>query len=1068
MNKNLIPVKTALFQNRLSKIVEQLNRDREVIPAQTKEAIIAEASRLLALFYKSVTGPRFQPILAVTGTKPEYQDYNTNFNLLKDDIDILFSELENLETVVLEQFNLITAQANRINSRIKKVSSRVSDYSLFSKLPIKNSIFFSDSFADTSKLEPGSSLLNATECEINQAEGIITLPINQSATIPLVITLKPSINSNSNGRAGNNEELDIGNVNDNIQVVLDNNPDTWFEYERVVEEDDGESLLLDFTVNLSQEEIINFIRINPNNFGTKTEIEIVDISTSTDGQIYKSVKDDFPITGFPIQDEENIFKLAPATSKFAGQGLFTFTPRFAKYVKLLLKQVSPYPIQTVQGTKFRYAIGVRDVDIRKLAYEATGEIVSGIFTSPVSIQKVALRTNQVPTQNSELATITHQISIDDGNSWLDISPVENIGVLNTPSAAPEIININTEDENSITTGTDVLSIRYKAVLKRLDDGFTSGSTSFAEEIQETTELKVLPRQEPWAIQLSQKPVIGSVGVLDTAFGSRGNETNKFLVGKGIGGKLSFLLPWEDLRLDLEKDSDNKISNKNIFRVFIGGEEWDLIPDILDAGATDKVFQVQQLSLSVGSSSGKKKAFKDLVPVRDGVPPGRFNLIFGDGVNGKSPPSNSPIELLFTPEKLYPIDPTSHASELSFPTSIDKETISIFRRGLILKSGTVLNSETNIQRLPFRNIVIDDDHPISFTDTAVFSNQVDFKNGLATPEGELLVAGDYSVDTDRGIIYSFTKSASSPGSVSFFYQDQVELSSTDWDWGDTDPIHHSVAVKTSAWVPNKVVGETVSLGVTRINLANLSVVQGSVIFEGLDGVDEEDNPFLKEVPFIDGFAELTNTIRTEEQLASLSPISNVATFTTTHKMSTDTNLHVSFSNPSVFILEVGSLVQVDTVGDYYIDRATSTVSVHTGGASVADPGKIIYYYLDPTKIENGSYSIDYKKGIVFTQRETPISTITVNYEYSDYLIYYNIAREVSPSTWELVDNTITFKSSEILSRSKIDSLAGSSSSQPLTYQVNYKFIATVRKNIEDLTDYFTPILKDYILQIITNE
>jgi hypothetical protein len=38
------------------------------------------------------------------------------------------------------------------------------------------------------------------------------------------------------------------------------------------------------TVNLGDKKVINFIRLNPNNFGTKTQVKIENIETSIDGK----------------------------------------------------------------------------------------------------------------------------------------------------------------------------------------------------------------------------------------------------------------------------------------------------------------------------------------------------------------------------------------------------------------------------------------------------------------------------------------------------------------------------------------------------------------------------------------------------------------------------------------------------------------------------------------------------------------------------------------------------------------------------------------------------------------
>jgi hypothetical protein len=1102
-NRNLIPIKTTIFRNKLAKILEQLQKDKDKVPQQTKEAIVAEAVRLLSVFYKTIEGAQFKPILAIPGTKPEFEDYNTTFELIKDDIDILFAELENLESIVVEQFNTITTQTNRINSRVKRLSSRITDFALYSKLPIKNALFFTDSFTDTSKLDTGSSLLNASECDVNQAEGILTLPIDQAATETLVVTAAPVINSNSNGRPGNNEEVGALQINNNLSVILDNNPDTWFEYERVVQEDDGVPLVLDFAMNLITEQVINFIRINPNNFGTKTEIEIEDISTSVDGLVYKSIKDDIPITGFLLEDEPNVFKLAPSTNKFAGQGLFTFTPRFAKYIRIILRQISPYLITTVQKQQFRYAIGIRDVEVKRLAFENTGEAISSVYDVGSEIKKIVLRVNQIPLEGSELADIDHQVSFDDGNTWINIQPLSQDAILNVPTTSAEVVNVNTEDSNSIKTTSPATTLRYKTILKRNDNNFNESSTTFAESIQEIAELKSIPLTEPWALVLDNKPIVGSVAVLDTNFGSRGNTNVKYLLGIGTGASLKFKLPWDNLQLDMVKDTDNKINFIDIIRVFVGGEEWTRVDTFSGESSSSKVYTLSAdsefipelinvintipsapVTTTHGSSTGSiGSGLGQVTPINtggpfpapiifnpEGRPPGTLFLHFGNGTTGKSPDQNSLIEILFTDERLFPVSNTAHISKIKFPTSIDKSTISIYRKGLILQHTTEISRATNIHRLAHRNIVIDSAHPIKFTDpdgVFVAIQQKAFSNGLASPEGELTTDGDWSIDKDRGIIFSFTKTEDTPGTVTYFYQSQALLSSTDWDWDDDLPIHQSIVIKDSAWVPNKVVGHVVPDNVQHIHLPHFSIIEGSIQFVGTDGFAENDNPFLEEVPFLNGINELSTVVKTQEQIPVLAG-SPVANFTTSLKIHPDTLLDVSFSNAEIFVNEEATFSGVDTLGDYYVDRPTSTIYVHTGGDTFTDTGKAHYFIEDPSKIDTGIYSIDYERGEIHLQRSVPDDTVTVNYEYSEYYMRYNVARTVPATDWELDPSTRTIKilSNETSNRAIIPNVSGTNIIRPAAYQVNYKYIATSRRSIGDLQNFFTPILKDYVLQVVT--
>jgi hypothetical protein len=188
------------------------------------------------------------------------------------------------------------------------------------------------------------------------------------------------------------------------------------------------------------------------------------------------------------------------------------------------------------------------------------------------------------------------------------------------------------------------------------------------------------------------------------------------------------------------------------------------------------------------------------------------------------------------------------------------------------------------------------------------------------------------------------------------------------------------------------------------------------------------------------------------------------------MHPSTLLDVSFSNTAIFTTEVNSLIAVNATGKYFVDRGASTAYVWTGGETFTDPGKIVYYTEDPSKIETGSYSIDYEWGEIHLQRPVPSDTVTINYEYADYYARYNVARAVPEKDWTLDPSTkvITISANETANRARIPNIPGNNNVRPATYQVNYKYISQSRRNVADLQAFFSPVLKDYVLQVVTSD
>ena len=331
------------LQSRATLLANKLDRLSVSIQNQagfnTQEAYMAECARVLQNFYNDLHGPffRYEPARrdntlnpttnSIQEGKIDY-DYNLVWDQLLDNLIVLFLEMENLESISISNFNFAITEANRLISKLSSISSKLGDYILYSKNTLSDVFLAKDSFNDLSKIEPQSSLLSEEQCGINQEEGIVTLPVNTKESKVISVEEAPQLNDDSNGVSGNNHEIGK-NHNGNIATILDNNPDTWYEYERVVERssENEPPLVLDMLINLGTPQICNQVIVNPNNFGTKTVLLIDKIETSLDGQTYTSIKDDIPISGYEIEKQQEAFTLAPSTSQFAGQGIYTITPR---------------------------------------------------------------------------------------------------------------------------------------------------------------------------------------------------------------------------------------------------------------------------------------------------------------------------------------------------------------------------------------------------------------------------------------------------------------------------------------------------------------------------------------------------------------------------------------------------------------------------------------------------------------------------------------------------------------------------------------------------------------------
>lgn len=1027
-NKQKRSFTSTLTQNKLGVLARRLQEQASPYGTNTdlttEEQVFSESIKLLAKFYQQIYEPYFDPIDPLADVEPSPEDFNNNFQDVSDDLEVIFSEFENMEDVILGGFNYMVSRLNRLNAKMKSVSSQLADYILLSNNPTKDAIFFADTFNNLSRVEFNSQLLNKDQCEVNDGEGIVTLPVDRSSQQKLTVSNLPVINSNSNGVIGNNNETGAS-FNGDISVVLDGNPDTWFEYERVVSEDDNTPLVLDLTVNFGQEYIINFVRINPNNFGTRTQIEILAIDTSVDGKQFVSIKDDIPIAGWVVEDEENVFTLAPSTSKYAGQGLYTFTPRKAKYVRLSLRQSTPYVISTSSGNQFRYAIGLRDVHIEALPFKSSGEMISSEFVSTDEIRKVVVLSNQNPdpSTTSSLASIKHYVSPDNGITWHQVRPKVSSGKANTTQEVPELLDFNGAETNSIKTSNAVYSLRYKALLERNPDAFTNDAPELSQETAPTTELHSSPGTTPFVLNLQKSPVRDTVKLVDANFGSRGDSENKYKIGTGIGAQHQITLPWAPLKRVYEKDTSGSptyLDETSALKLYVNGELWTQ-GALAAAGATDKVYQLE-------FETGTVKC--------------------GNGTNGAVFPSGAEVSVYLDEERLIPSSSSPHTAALDYPTVNDQKSVTIEVLDALTADLVTLKRGAKVHKLkPW----IDENTTIVFSDGTVFASEQTFING--SNEFTAPTAGKYSIDYEKGMLYSADRTSSTADTtVYYFYTPRTKLADSEWSFADVNGgLSNAITISDNKWITIPIEDEDITSSVKYLNFENRGIVRGTVVFS-------DTTTFAQEVDYIDGRTELLGLTKTTEQIAPISG-TGLQTFTLNAPITTSTSYVVSFSNQTLFATEANPPANPN---EYYVNRTTRVVSVYTS-AAVANPGTVSYYFTNPNATLTGRYSIKYDTGEVFTYTATSAST-TVDYQYTDYRVKYPIAREV-PSTDYEVDTTnkkVTIKDREIKKFNRLTQLADNNK----YYQVSYDYLVEARVDVSELEPFFSPLLRDYSLKIIT--
>lgn len=1010
-NKELIVSPSKAITIKLKVLIDELERQYRAGEIYSQENLMSKMAELLSDFSSNITAPITNIVPVSVGEIPQVAMYNRAFRQIINDLFALYEESDYVENLIISSFNHIATEANALSREVRIVNSMLSDYSIFTDNVTSGITYFVENFSNFSTIETDEKFYARSKAEVNEAEGIITLDID--TTEPSLRNVrKVTIRESSNGIIGNNSQVGA-QLNDNINTILDSNPDTWFEYEIVtnVNAPLESPLVLDIVLELSTEDIVNSIIVNPNNFGIRNPVKIKNIETSLDGETWKSIKDDIFAIPFPRNVAEDIFVLTTATSKYKGQGVYSFFPKKIKYFHIEFEQDTYHIIDSTGGIeKLRYAIGLRDIEVHGYKYMQESDLISSKFYAPSEVKKVSSDVGQHPEESSELVSISHFVSPDDGVTWHSIQP-RNI----QSSTGTEVMNFNTIDENAIATPSSVDFIRYKIGLKRNVEAFLSGtSTVLAETRKDASEIFGLTDASPLELTLKFTPIFTSVALMDPLYGSVGNNSRKFFVATSSGeANQEFELPWQYTEKDTEQ-------------IWIGNGKWTREPSLSDASATEKVYELDY---------------------EKGI------LKFGDGTDGAIPDFSSKIEVNFKPESIW----IGHRNivDLKFSTDRDKKNVIIKR---IDKNkqiyDEILVKGATIHRL--KNRFIDSAQPVTFYETIAnaFQNEVAYKDGIGEFSGAPV--GSYSINHDEGIVYSANAtSKSNNASVSYQYVPKVTLSEEDWDFKSGATIlKNSITIKDSAYLTND--GSDIpSVGINMVQLSNNQVKPGSL------SISETGAIFITEIPFIDGNTELTGLLQVVEEVVPSGHDENSPFIlkSIASGIAIASEPGPVFSDTIVFANETPTLT---SPGDYNIDYNTGVIKTYS---LTTEGGNVTYYYSNTTLDLSGLYSIDYEDGIVYTYDATESNT-TIGYQYANYEVSYNIARLVDNDNYEVnaQNKKITVQDKEIA-----DSIVRSRGTffKPIV-KVIYSYVDKEMGSLEELEPYYSPVVKGYSLSVIDSD
>jgi hypothetical protein len=118
------------------------------------------------------------------------------------------------------------------------------------------------------------------------------------------------------------------------------------------------------------------------------------------------------------------------------------------------------------------------------------------------------------------------------------------------------------------------------------------------------------------------------------------------------------------------------------------------------------------------------------------------------------------------------------------------------------------------------------------------------------------------------------------------------------------------------------------------------------------------------------------------------------------------------------------------------------------------------------IETPQWSVDYKNGEVFLSNSASFTSLSFNYSWANFTAKYRIARDLKINedyTVDVPNKQVKIKDKEFFKY--LETSHVTKSGRAGHYLINYDYVSETRENIGELKDYFTPVVKDYMLKLL---
>lgn len=237
---------TNLLYAQAIKAIDDMAKQYALGKNRSPDAIIKLINNTLTEFNKSAdkTLTKYEPV--AHGEVPRSEKMNRFLDKIQTDMNIVQDQVDILNAAAVFTHNFIKTEILKAQTDHKRIQSKLKVLKIYSETGDDSTVYFGDSFIDEENID--WDLLGTEGRSSMVSAGQVTLGI-QTQQSAIGEDTKVYIMDGSNGFPGNNQEIEDPKIKRNghprafefkaetnraagLSSVMDDNPSTWFEFER--------------------------------------------------------------------------------------------------------------------------------------------------------------------------------------------------------------------------------------------------------------------------------------------------------------------------------------------------------------------------------------------------------------------------------------------------------------------------------------------------------------------------------------------------------------------------------------------------------------------------------------------------------------------------------------------------------------------------------------------------------------------------------------------------------------------------------------------------------------------